>query len=127
MAKSDKVKLEEIAYKEVRFVKVCDLIKHAMVCVVIGVLGWNVIIMFTAALQSKPETLNAFAECLKNWNLMEVLLFLVSTISSCGWYFEHNRNNRLVKKEGILRHEKESTDPVHTRSGLDETGATPKN
>ncbi len=127
MAKSDKIKLEEIAYKEVKFVKVCDLIKLLLVCIVIGILGWHVITMFTAALQAKPETLSAFAECLKSWNLMEVLLFLVSTISSCGWYFEHKRNNRLVKKEGILRHEKESSDPIHTRSGLDETGATPKN
>ena len=126
MAKSDKVKLGEIAYKEKRFVKICDLIKYLAVSVVIGILGWHVITMFTAALQAKPETLTAFAECLKNWNLMEVLLGLVSTITGCGWYFEHFRNNSLVKKEGALRHEKESSDAVNTRSGLDETGATPK-
>ena len=127
MPKSDKVKLEELAYKEERFVKVCDLIKFFFVCAVIGVLGWHVITMFTAALQAQPETLSAFAQCLKSWNLMDVLLGLLSTISGCGWYFEHKRNNKLVKKEGALRHEIESADPIHTRSGLDETGATPKN
>ena len=118
---------EKIRAGENKFIACCDLAKHLAVCIVVGVLGWHVITMFTAALQAKPETLTAFAECLKNWNLMEVLLALVSAITGCGWYFEHSRNNRLVKKEGALRHEKESSDAVNTRSGLDETGATPKN
>ena len=118
---------EKIRAGENKFIACCDLAKHLAVCIVIGVLGWHVITMFTAALQAKPETLSAFAECLKNWNLMDVLLALVATISGCGWFFEHKRNNRLVKKEGNLRHALESSDAVHTRSGLDETGATPKN
>ena len=118
--------IEKIRAGENKFVACCDLFKSLAVCTVIGVLGWHTITMFTVALQAKPETLNAFAECLKNWNLMEVLLSLVSTISGFGWYFEHKRNNRLVKKAGHLRHELECSDPVNARSGLDETGATPK-
>lgn len=119
--------VEKIRSSERKFVAVCDLIKSLLVCVVISILGWHTITMFTAALQAKPETLTAFADCLKSWNLMEVLLTLVSIITGCGWYFEHKRNNHLVEKEGFLRREKESGDPIHTRSGLNATGATPKN
>jgi hypothetical protein len=118
---------EKIRSGERKFVAVCDLIKCLFVCVVISILGWHTITMFTAALQAKPETLTAFADCLKSWDLMEVLLMLVSIITGCGWYFEHKRNNHLVEKEGILRREKESCDPIHSRSGLNATGATPKN
>ena len=39
MAKSDKVKLGEIAYKEEKFVRVCDLIKTALHGIVILGLG----------------------------------------------------------------------------------------
>ncbi len=123
MAKSN----EKIRASERKFVALCDLVKHLAVCVIVGILGWHTITMFTAALQAKPETLTAFASCLKSWNLMEVLLGLVSAVTGCGWFFEHKRNNHLVEKEGKLRHEKESGDPINSRSGLDAKGATPQN
>lgn len=118
--------LDKIRAGERKFVAVCDLIKHFLTLAVIGILGWKIIEMMTVALQAKPDTVSAFAECLKEWRFMDVLLALVAILAGGSWYREHRRNNRLTRKNGELRHAKESADPVHTRSGLDEIGATPK-
>lgn len=118
--------LEKILAGEHKFVAVCDLLKHVATCAVILLLGWKSIAMLTASLQAKPATLTAFAKCLQEWHFMDVLLGLVTALSCSAWYIEYRRNNHLVIKIGQLRHEIEAEDTVHTRSGLDKTGATPK-
>ncbi len=118
--------LEKIHAGERKFVAVCDLIKWLAVCVIVGILGWHAITMLTAALQAKPETLNAFSKCLAKWRVMEVVLALVASIAGGGWCIERKRNNKLVRKTGARRHDREAADPVNSRSGLDEVGATPK-
>lgn len=120
------VQLEKIHSDERKFVARCDLFKHLLTCAVIAILGWHAIDMLTAALQAKPATLNAFAKCLKEWPIMGVFLSLVAATTGGGWYIEYRRNNKLVIRIGELRHELEKLDPVNDRSGLDETGATPK-
>ncbi len=118
--------LEKIHAGERKFVAVCDLIKWLAGCVVVVLLGWHAITMFTIALDATPTTLNAFAKCLAEWRVMEVVLALVGCIAGGGWYIERKRNNKLVLKAGARRHDREAADPVNSRSGLDEVGATPK-
>ena len=117
---------EEIVSNEHKFVVVCDLLKSFAVYGVIAFLGYRVVIMMQAALAAKPECLEAFAKCFKEWNVVEVISVLAASILGGGWYFEHKRNDKLVKRNGEIRHEVESSDKVSTRSGLDEVGRTPK-
>lgn len=118
--------IEKIHSDERKFVARCDLFKYLLTCTLIAILGWHAIDMLTAALQAKPATLNAFARCLKEWPIMNVLLSLITAMAGGGWYIEYRRNNKLVIRIGKLRHELEQHDPINERSGLDETGATPK-
>ncbi len=120
------VELEKVHAGESKCVAVCDLLKWLGVCLVVGVLGWHAITMLMVALQAKPATLNAFVKCLAEWRLMDVLLALVGILAGGGWYIERKRNNHLVRVVGSLRHDREASDPVNSRSGLDEVGATPK-
>ena len=118
--------IEEIHTSEKKFVSVCDLLKSLFVTCAVSFLGYHVIAMMTNALSASPETLTAFAKCLSEWNLSQIVLTIASAICGGGWFIEHKRNNRLVKRNGDIRHEKESHDAVSTRSGLDEIGRTPK-
>ena len=126
MAKSEKIKLEELAYKEEKFVKICDLIKtflHGIIIVGLGVSGAWVMV---TALKAPDENVNALAKCLGAVHLSDIVKYIAIAICGGGWYIEHKRNNRLIRKEGQLRHMKEHADPVNTRSGLDEVGGTPR-
>lgn len=127
MAKSEKVKLEEIAYKEERFVRICDLVKTLLHVVIILGLGVSAAWVMVTALKVPSENANALAECLKAVHLSDIIKYIAIAICGGGWYIEKKRNNRLVRKEGSLRHQKEYSDPVKTRSGLDEVGGTPRN
>ena len=127
MAKSDKVKLEEIAYKEEKFVRICDLIKTFMHCFVILGLGASAAWVMATALKVPEENTNALAKCLGAVHMADIVKYIAIAICGGGWYFEKKRNNRLVKKEGELRHKIEQSDLVNSRSGLDEVGATPRN
>jgi len=126
MPKSDQVRIVELNVAERKFVSVCDTIKTLFVCVVVGVLGWGAIEMLKLGLTTDASHLTALAQCLEKWNVMDVLLLLASIVSGSGWYWERQRNKRLVKKEGDLRREKESSDPVSSRSGLNKTGDAPE-
>ena len=117
---------EEIVSSERKFIVVCDLLKSIAICGVVAFLGYRVVTMMQAALTAKPECLEAFAKCFKEWNVVEVISVMASGIFGGGWYFEHKRNDKLVKRNGEIRHEVESSDKVSTRSGLDEVGRTPK-
>lgn len=117
---------EEIHAGETKFVAICDLTKSLTVAAVIAFLGYHVVVMMTKALSANPETLTAFAKCLAEWKLSQVVFAIASAIFGCGWFIEHRRNNRLVKRNGEIRHEKESSDTISTRSGLDSFGRTPK-
>lgn len=120
------VGLEKVRAGESKFVAGCDLAKWLAVCLLLGVLGWHAITMLMAALQAKPATLNAFVKCLAEWRIMDVVLALVALLTSGGWFIECKRNKGLVFKAGVRRHAREASDPVNSRSGLDEVGATPK-
>jgi len=96
------------------------------VAATVSFLGYQVIIMMTQALSANPETLTAFAKCLSEWKLSQIVLAIGTAICGGGWFIEHQRNNRLVKRYGAIRHDRESHDSVSTRSGLDEIGRTPK-
>ena len=126
MAKSDKVRLEEIAYKEEKFVRICDLVKTFMHGVVILGLGVSAAWVMVTALKVPQENASALAECLKAVHLNDIIKYVAIAICGVGWYYEKRRNNRLVRKEGELRHQNERNDPVNTRSGLNEVGATPQ-
>lgn len=117
---------EEVVAGEHKFVVFCDLLKSLAVCGVIAFLGYRIVLMMQAALAANPECLEAFSKCFKEWNVVEVIAVLAAGIFGGGWYFEHKRNDRLVKRNGEIRHEVESSDKVSTRSGLDEVGRTPK-
>lgn len=127
MAKSEKIQLEEIAYKEEKFVRICDLVKTAMHGIVILGLGTSAAWVMVTALKVPQENASALAECLKAVHLNDIIKYVAIGICGFGWYCEKRRNNRLVRKEGELRHQKEHSDPVNSRSGLDEIGATPRN
>ena len=127
MGKSEKIKLEELAYKEEKFVRICDLVKTALHCIVILGLGISTAWVMVKALRVPQENASALAECLKAVHLNDIIKYVVIGICGIGWYYEKRRNNRLVRKEGELRHRKEQSDPVNSRSGLDEVGATPQN
>ena len=126
MAKSDKIKLEEIAYKEEKFVRVCDLVKTFLHGVVILGLGASAAWVMVTALKVPKENTNALAECLKAIHMSDIIKYIAIAICGGGWYIEKRRNNRLVRKEGELRHLKEHADLVNTRSGLNDVGGTPK-
>lgn len=126
MAKSDKIKLEEIAYKTEKLVRMCDLAKTFLHGVVILGLGASAAWVMVTALKVPGENVSALANCLKAVHLNDIIKYVAIAICGGGWYFEKRRNNRLVRKEGELRHQKERNDPVNPRSGLDEVGATPK-
>ena len=126
MAKSDKVRLEEIAYKEEKFVRICDLVKTFMHGVVILGLGVSAAWVMVTALKVPQGNASALAECLKAVHLNDIIKYVAIAICGVGWYYDKRRNNRLVRKEGELRHQNERNDPVNTRSGLNEVGATPQ-
>ena len=117
---------EEIIASERKFVAVCDLVKITMVCGVVSFLGYQIVRLMKEALLAKPESIDSFARCFSTWNIVELLSILASLIFGGGWYLEHKRNDRLVKHNGEIRHEIESTDSISTRSGLDSVGRTPK-
>ena len=126
MAKSDKVKLAEIAYKTEKLVKIYDLAKVFLHCAVIFGLGVSAAWVMITALKVPEGNVNALAKCLGAVHLNDIVKYIAIAICGGGWYFEKRRNNRLVRKEGELRHQNERNDPVNTRSGLDEIGATPQ-
>ena len=78
------------------------------------------------ALKVPEENANALARCLAAVHMNDIIKYIAMAILGGGWYLEKRRNNRLVRKEGALRHQKEHADTVNTRSGLDEVGATPR-
>ena len=127
MAKSEKIKLEEIAASEERFVRICDLIKTFFHGVVILGLGVSAAWVMVTALKVPEENANALARCLAAVHMSDIIKYIAIAICGGGWYIEKQRNNRLVRKVGSLRHEEEHSDPVNSRSGLDEVGATPRN
>lgn len=127
MAKSEKIKLEEIAYKEEKFVRICDLIKVFLYCIVVMSLGLSAAWVMVTALKVPEENTSALAKCLNAIHMNDIVKYIAIAICGGGWFIEKKRNNRLVRKEGELRHQKEYADPVNSRSGLDEIGATPKN
>lgn len=127
MAKSDAVKLAEVSAQTEVFVRKYDLIKSVVHAVVILGLGVSAAWVMVTTLRAPRENVNALAECLAAVHLADIAKYVAIAICGCGWYLEHKRNNRLVRKEGDLRHAKESRDKVNTRSGLDRDGATPRN
>jgi len=117
---------EEIHLSETKIVSVCDLLKSLIIAIVVLFLGYHLIVMMTKALSANPETLTAFAKCLSEWKLSQIVLAIGMAICGGGWCVEHKRNNKLVKRIGDIRHINESSDKVSTRSGLDRIGRTPK-
>ncbi|MBR3583582.1 MAG: hypothetical protein IKO01_09120 [Kiritimatiellae bacterium] len=120
------IQVEKIRAGERKCIARCDLAKHGITWGVICFLGWQAIKVLQLALQAKPATLSVFAQCLKAWNIPAWLMAITSGICATGWRIEYRRNVRLTTTNGDLRHQLEKDDAVHTRSGLDETGATPK-
>ena len=127
MAKSEKLKLEELGYKEEKFVRICDLIKTFLHGVIILGLGISAAWVMVTALNAPEGNTSALAECLKAVHMSDIIKYIAIAICGGGWYIEKQRNNRLIRKEGPLRQKIEQGDAVNSRSGLDEVGATPKN
>ena len=125
MGKSKEVRLAEISRDTERFVQICDIVKTIIHGIIITILGICAAYVMVVALKAPNENINAFAKCLKELHLSDIIKYIAIAICGGGWYIEHKRNNKLVRKEGELRHEKEYRDPVNTKSGLDEFGATP--
>lgn len=126
MGKSKEVKLAEISRDTEKFVQICDIVKTCIHGIIICVLGICAAYVMIATIAAPEENINAFAKCLKEAHISDIIEYVMMAFFGGGWYIEHKRNNKLVKKEGELRHEKEYKDPVNTRSGLDEFGATPE-
>jgi len=87
--------LEKIRAGARKFVALCDLAKHGITWGAIGFLGWKLIEVVPLALQSKPATLTAFAQCMKEWNIPAWLLSATTGVCVIGWRRCHHRSERL--------------------------------